>query len=122
MKDGRTISPGIRVKKRQNYDEFIQNFRKKLIIEVDIDITEIKTISIKHTSTALVLYKNPVALLTPKNISKDLLEIMDKQMVSPSDSILISSNYLKMEHLFNSDIEGKDIKPDDNGSSEMILD
>ena len=120
MKDGRTISSGIRVKKRQNYDELIQNFRKKLIIEDDI--TEIKTISIKHTSTALVLYKNPVALLTPKNISKDLLEIMDKQMVSPSDSILISSNYLKMEHLFNSDIEGKEIKPDDNGSSDMILD
>ena len=122
MKDGRTISSGIRVKKRQNYDELIQNFRKKLIIEDDI--TEIKTISIKHTSTALVLYKNPnpVTLLNPKNITKDLFEIMDKQMVPPSDSIRISSNYLKMEHLFNSDIEGKDIKPDDNGSSEMILD
>lgn len=119
MKDGQTISSGIRVKKRQNFDEFIRNFRKKLIIE-DIN-TEIEPTCIKHTSTALVLYKNPDSLLTPSNIPRDLLESIDKQMVNPSDSILIFSNYLKMEHLFNSDIKGKEIKTDDIGT-EMMLD
>lgn len=120
MKEIQTISPGNRVIKRQNCDELIRNFHKKLKIEDDNK--EIVPIPLKqHTSTALVMYKNPSTPLTPNNIPKGLLKNMDTQLISSSDSILISSNYLKMEHLFDPGIEKKEVKIDDEGS-EMVLD
>lgn len=119
MKDGRTISSGNRVKKRHNLDDFIRNFHKKLKIENDS--TEIIPIPIKHTSNALILYKNPTTPLIPDTVPKDFFDSLDKQILLPNDSLSISSNYLKMEHLFSAEIEGKEIKTDEKGS-EMILD
>jgi hypothetical protein len=69
MKNGLAISSGNQVKKRQNNDDFIRNFHKKLKIEDDID--EVKPITVKHTSTALILHKNPIAPLSTIIIPKE---------------------------------------------------
>lgn len=120
MKEVHTISAGNRVKKRQNCDELIRNFHKKL--KIGDDNKESEPIPLKQQpSKALVIYKNPSIPLTSTNIPKDLLKNIDTQLISSSESILISSNYLKMEHLFDPGTEKKEIKIDDEGS-EMVLD
>lgn len=119
MKDERVISSGNRIKKRQNYDDLIRNFHKKL--KLDDNCVENKPTPTKSTSNALVLYKKPIQGLISNTVPKYILQNIDKPILLPNFPISSSKNCLKIDQLFKEDAEENELKIDEK-NNEMMLD
>ena len=77
---------GITVQKRQNCDDFVENFRKKLKINLGLE-SEYRTEVTPNSPvcSALILYKEPTPAMPelPKEVLEKLKREMRREMIIP---------------------------------------
>lgn len=120
MKEGRIIPSGIRVKKQQNYEDFIRSFHKKL--KIGDGQHESDTTASNETITALIPYKNPIKTSVSNTVSNDFFNTFDKPPAFQNQPFIIPRNHLKIEQMFHDkEIVKSDIDIDEK-EDKMILD
>lgn len=105
---------GIITKKRQNCDDFIETFHKKLKINHE-EPSEIS----KKSSTALILYKEPSAPI-PTELPAEILDRLKREMGPSIEKLILSNAHIKIEEVFQ-EMEGE-IEGETEADMEMEVD